>query len=213
VKKFGLIAIGALIGATLCFFITGKAKVEELVLIAFGALIGAILSFFATEISARRRKMEDEREKKIEIIGDVINYLSEFLEILNETTVNISIFLTTKDRSPQAPKVYLESLKEISAKFSTQTVKEDFYTFQLMQINDKQILPKFKELAHAFGDINFQDSATDIDSINKLRKETIPMFREQFEKFMIYCSEICKKDAPVRTPAAPDKKKDPAKKS
>jgi hypothetical protein len=173
--------------------------VKELVLIGFGALIGAILSFYATEISARRRQMENEKEKRIKIIGDVISYLSEFLEILNELTVNISVFLTTKDRSPQAPKMYLESLKEISAKFAAQTVKEDFYTFHLMRINDKQILPKFKELAHAFGDINIEDSARDIDSMNKLRKETIPMFRDQFEKFMIYCSEICKIDAPVRT--------------
>ena len=204
-KKLGLIAIGALIGATLCFFITGKAKVEELELIAFGAFIGAILSFFATEISAWRRRKEDAKEKVIDIIINVVSFVYKTQEIIDDLIMKKFVFLKT--RNLEQKKKYRESLEKVSEKISNLVVQEDTYTFQLQRVGNQEILEKFQKLLDVQTKyIAFFERKIE-KPIDEMEKEKKPAVQELLDEFVSDCLEFCRVLAPVRTPGAPDKKK------
>jgi hypothetical protein len=211
VKKLGLIAIGALIGALSCFFVTGKAKVEELVLISFGALIGAILSFFATEISAWRRQKKDEREKEIEIVSSVANFAFKAFQIIDDSIEKEIRFLKRKDRDPNAKNKHREYLEKLSEGLSTFAVEEDYHTFQLRRVGNLKILKKFKNLLDQFKyyDLLSAEDKKQIDALEKKRAAS----RKLLEEFMSDCVEFCRIRTTKRTLSAPKKKKDPAKKS
>lgn len=180
---------------------------KDLILIAFGTLIGAILSFVATEISAWRRRKEDEKEKTNEIIADVVSFTFKAREMIDDLLLEKNIFLKTKDRDPEAKKRYIEFLAKRLEKISNLAVEEDSYTFQLRRVGNKELLKKFKDLLDVqTKHLNLFRGEVEGSIENEVTEKKSEIQRLS-KAFIDHCIEISKINAPKRTLSAPAKKK------
>ncbi len=162
----------------------------------FGAVIlGAVIGFFFTEISARRRRKEEQIEKQKTLTDNIVADSLKFIFKTRDTIDNIITkkqqYLNLKETNRPAAAEFHSRLmndcdEDLRKGFYTEL---NFHSFQLNRLRNQEIWKRYGNIVNVqsklFAMLFKDDSLDDV-------KKTKDQWRELVKEFTSYCIEITK---------------------
>jgi CHAT domain-containing protein len=191
--------------------IFGLSIDKDIVLLVLGAIIGFGASLGISWINNRSQRKKEEKEKAINIISDTVKFVAKIREEISEIKNMMNYYdelifkahtVGEATKQEQKKDAYISKVIDEHTAFYAE---EEFQMFQLDRLNNQNIWREFKKLMTAHGE--FLRAIVEKEH----SEEEESKFEKLYKKFINYCVEISKINAPLRTPGAPDQKKGPAK--
>ena len=188
---------------------------KEIALLFLGAIIGFGASLVTNWINNCSKRKKEEKEKAINIIADTVKFVEKTSQ-RNNFVIGSMAYLNNVKLYQTIGVSISEQKKECSHKIDTDWGSDffeerNFHSFQLKRLSNKELWEKFDALMNAHDKVSEEYEGLG-DPLYEYETEE-EEFKGMHKKFINYCVEISRVNAPIRTPGAPDKKKDPAKKS